>query len=64
MIEDTQFRDCLSCALHENQDERSDLKQLFEHAFFDTTENQTTDNAEVKLIGNLDKLVELKNKSY
>jgi len=26
MIEDDNFRDCLSCALHENQDERSDLK--------------------------------------
>lgn len=39
LIEDETLKDFLNCALHEIQEERHSLKQLYQHAYFDPVNN-------------------------
>jgi len=59
LIDDEIHKDFLECALKENQDERSDLKELLQHAFFDPAFTQN-DGSEVKVTGNFDELIKAK----
>jgi hypothetical protein len=59
LIDDEILRDFLRCALQSNQDERSDLKTLIQHPFFDPVNTQN-EGLEVKLNGNFDDMIEEK----